>query len=180
MLATEREPNRILNRNSLLLEHDPRHDETAGLLNRRGFFNHAEVAIPESACEQAAVMYLDLDGLKAINDTHGHDAGDEAIRETGRLLRSCLGERGILCRMGGDEFCALVFGGDDVIADFVASVMQSMRTFNDRGGAPYKLNVSAGSASFEIEEGTVPDLAALMVEADGKLHHMKRSKKGLP
>jgi len=123
MLATERELNRILNRNNLLLEHDSQHDEMTGLLNRRGFFNHAEIAIPESTCKQAAVMYLDLDGLKAINDTYGHDAGDEAIRETGRLLRSCLGERGILCRMGGDEFCALVFGDDEVIADFVASVM---------------------------------------------------------
>ena len=151
-----------------------------GLLNRRGFFNHAEIALPESTCKQAAVMYLDLDGLKAINDTYGHDAGDEAIRETGRLLRSCLGERGILCRMGGDEFCALVFGDDDVIADFVASVMRSMQAFNDQGGAPYRLDISAGSAPFEIVQGCAPDLAALMVEADGKLYHMKRSKKGLP
>jgi len=55
-----------------------------------------------------------------------------------------------------------------------------MQAFNDQGGAPYKLNISAGSASFEIEEGCLPDLAALMVEADSKLYHMKRSKKGLP
>jgi GGDEF domain-containing protein len=58
--------------------------------------------------------------------------------------------------------------------------MHSMQAFNEQSGAPYKLNISAGSASFEIEQGCTPDLAALMVEADSKLYHMKRSKKGLP
>ena len=180
MLATEREPNRIPNGNDPLSERGSRHDEMTGPLNRRGFFSHAGIAIPESTCKQAAVTCPGLDGLKAINDTHGHDAGDEAIRETGRLLRSCLGERGILCRMGGDEFCALVFGDDDAMADFVASVMQPMRASNDRGGAPHRLDISAGPAPFEVARGRTPGLAAPVVEADGKPHHMKRGKRGPP
>ena len=178
-LATERELNQILNTSNLLLEHDSQHDEMTGLLNRRGFFNHAEILLSESASGPAAVMYLDLDGLKAINDTFGHDAGDEAIRETGRLLRSCIGERGILCRMGGDEFCALVLGDDAVVADVTRAVMRALETFNETSGAPYALNISVGSAAFEVGEGTAPDLSALMVEADSRLYHMKRAKKGL-
>ena len=66
------------------------------------------------------------------------------------------------------------------MADFDASATRSMRAPSDRGGAPYKPNISAGSASFEIARGRAPGLAALMVEAGGKPCHMARGERGLP
>jgi diguanylate cyclase (GGDEF)-like protein len=87
-------------------------DPLTGAANRRGW--EALLAAEEDRCarygDHAAVLILDLDGLKAVNDTYGHPAGDEMLRLTNQVLESCLREADAVARLGGDEFGVLVVG----------------------------------------------------------------------
>ena len=85
-------------------------DELTGLYNRRGFFMTAEplVRIAERDGRSFLVFYADLDGLKNINDTLGHPAGDEAIRDATWVLNQTFRSADIVARLGGDEFVVLV------------------------------------------------------------------------
>jgi diguanylate cyclase (GGDEF)-like protein len=86
------------------LIHDARHDSLTGLPNRRSIFEQLETALPETSSSPAAVMFVDLDGLKAINDSLGHDRADEMIREIAGRLRTAIRGVDFVGRFGGDEF----------------------------------------------------------------------------
>jgi diguanylate cyclase (GGDEF)-like protein len=85
-----------------------RRDALTGLANRLAW-DEAIDAYPNGA--PAVVVVLDVDGLKAINDTHGHDAGDEVITDVARVLRAAVREDDLVARVGGDEF-AVLLGAD--------------------------------------------------------------------
>lgn len=103
-------------------------DELTGLLNRRGFYDHfrrelaaarragtAGGATREGAGERApggVVVMIDLDGFKAINDTHGHLAGDSYLRQVARLIAAAVRQEDVVARIGGDEFAILLTGID--------------------------------------------------------------------
>lgn len=178
MIANEREMNQLLNQNNLLLKQQSQHDELTGLLNRRGFTNRLEHLLGIYEGRHAAVMYLDLDGLKTINDTLGHDMGDEAIRSTARILKSCMPEGGVLSRQGGDEFAAFVLTpNDEQINELAHEVQAAMDDFNATHNNPYTLAISVGSASFDIEKSTSSRIPDLMALADERLYDMKRRHK---
>jgi diguanylate cyclase (GGDEF)-like protein len=86
------------------LIHDARHDSLTGLPNRPAIFEQLETALPETSSSPAAVMFVDLDGLKAINDSLGHDRADEMIREIACRLRTAIRRVDFVGRFGGDEF----------------------------------------------------------------------------
>lgn len=85
-------------------------DALTGLLNRRGFHQSLEASLAriERNGRRMAVLYLDLDGFKLINDSLGHEAGDRVLRRVAEQLKHCLRPYDILARMGGDEFTALL------------------------------------------------------------------------
>jgi diguanylate cyclase (GGDEF)-like protein len=91
------------------LHYEARHDELTGLPNRLTFRELLEVRAPATADgrHRAAVMLLDVDGFKAVNDTLGHPAGDELLQELGRRLRAAAGDEALVARLGGDEFAVL-------------------------------------------------------------------------
>lgn len=178
MIANEREMNRLLNVNNLRLEAQSQHDEMTGLLNRRGFTNQIEHMVHANQGKRAAVMYLDLDGLKTINDTLGHDMGDEAIRNTARTLREVLPTHAVLSRMGGDEYAAFVILNDNEQAqDIVEMSQEAMRMFNATHDVPYRLSISAGVCDFVIRQDSDQRMPDYMVEADTHLYEMKRKRK---
>lgn len=87
------------------LRHDARHDSLTGLPNRAAIFERLDAAIQRLQPQAAlAVLFVDLDGLKATNDTFGHDIADEMIREVAQRLSKCVREEDFVGRMGGDEF----------------------------------------------------------------------------
>jgi diguanylate cyclase (GGDEF)-like protein len=90
-------------------------DDLTGLLNRRGWRTTAERELARAGSESTRVglLVLDLDNLKEINDTRGHDEGDRVLVETAERMRTALREGDVLARLGGDEFGALLLGTFD-------------------------------------------------------------------
>ena len=83
------------------------HDPLTGLVNRRGFLVALEHALTTVTVRQVGLLFLDLDGFKAVNDGLGHEAGDAVLVEVGRRIRACTRAEEVVARLGGDEFTVL-------------------------------------------------------------------------
>jgi diguanylate cyclase (GGDEF)-like protein len=101
------------------LEHQAFHDPLTGLANRLLFMDRVEHALSRRG-GNVAVLYIDLDDFKTINDTLGHDAGDDLLRETARRLRDTLRTADTPARLGGDEFAVLLVDIPEAHARIVA------------------------------------------------------------
>jgi diguanylate cyclase (GGDEF)-like protein len=89
------------------LHHEATHDALTGLPNRRRMQDALGSSLREDA---VAVLFVDLDGFKPVNDAHGHEAGDELLRQVAERLSGCVREGDVLARVGGDEFVVLMPG----------------------------------------------------------------------
>ena len=88
-------------------------DPLTGLYNRRGLFTLVEQQLKNIARTKGSLMtltFIDIDDMKSINDTLGHDAGDKALIDTANILRQILREADIIARIGGDEFAIIATG----------------------------------------------------------------------
>lgn len=92
------------------LTHLATHDSLTGLPNRSLFHEHLEIILHNAGRHgrQVALLFIDLDGFKAVNDTYGHDSGDRLLTEISERMRQCIRKDDILARMGGDEFTILL------------------------------------------------------------------------
>ena len=92
------------------LEEMVRTDDLTGLLNRRAFSETTSRVLAEAKRydEQGVLLFIDLDGFKPVNDTYGHAAGDEVLKQIGRLLKDTVRETDYAARLGGDEFAVLL------------------------------------------------------------------------
>ncbi|MFL5579482.1 MAG: two-component regulator propeller domain-containing protein [Gemmatimonadaceae bacterium] len=155
-------------------------DDLTGLYNRRGLVALAEqqVRTAERARVGFAVAFVDMDGLKEINDTWGHRTGDRAIADAAALLRATFRESDVVARLGGDEFAALVpddpsgaKGGAEAacarLADLVAR-------HNATAGRPYRVSLSVGLARFD--PGAPLSLETLLEAADRAMYADKKLK----
>jgi diguanylate cyclase (GGDEF)-like protein/PAS domain S-box-containing protein len=113
------------------VEHQAFHDALTGLANRALFLNRVEhaLALRDRNGMALSILFIDLDGFKAVNDTQGHAAGDELLRETARRLTGSLRPTDTVARIGGDEFAVLLEGSDAGSAQVVADRIQ---TANER------------------------------------------------
>lgn len=158
------------------LEHQAVTDPLTGLLNRRGFYQTAESALVrnERADRAQALLYLDLDGFKRINDKYGHDAGDRVLRWVGEQLKECLRPYDVIARMGGDEFTALL---DDLeypeqAAKVAEKLIERIGVCQHIDGLEIALGVSIGIATYP-ESGC--NLDSLMRAADIAMYAAKRA-----
>lgn len=124
----------VENRLQYLNQHDP----LTGLYNRHHFTQELTRALEKASADdsQSALLYLDLNELKDINDSLGHAAGDRLLLKIARLFREKLGESAVLARFSGDEFTALLHGmSESQIKEAVASVLTSLKetTFTESG-----------------------------------------------
>jgi diguanylate cyclase (GGDEF)-like protein len=150
-------------------------DELTGLYNRRGFFALAEHQ--RRQCLRTGhglvVVQADVDGLKEINDTLGHQAGDQAIAASAAVLRCTFRESDIVARLGGDEFAAVAVDADeDSAARILERLEQAVDAQNVRGSLGFRLSLSVGAALLMPLART--SLAELLAEADRSLYREKR------
>ncbi len=99
-----------LQRNVLVskVHHQAFHDSLTNLPNRRSFEEHFSTLINDQSDMKFAILFCDLDGFKAVNDTHGHDVGDKVLRICASRMDNCIRHGDYLARMGGDEFAVIV------------------------------------------------------------------------
>lgn len=150
-------------------------DELTGLANRRGFLLEAERRL-EAARRGAGggvLFFFDLDGLKAINDTDGHPAGDRVLCDAGAVLRATFRSGDVLGRIGGDEFAALADGLPAVETETIAArLIGKLAERNHlRADDEPELKLSAGWCAYRAPE--VPPLGDLLRRADAAMYRQK-------
>ncbi len=151
-------------------------DELTDLPNRRAFITLSEQALKLARRLERDVLmiFIDVDHLKRINDTHGHLAGDRALIDTARVLRESCREADIIARLGGDEFVALMTVDSDQSAEIVCERIRArVETHNRENERDYELSLSVG-AKLSKAEGTM--LADLLAQADTALYEQKRGR----
>ena len=154
------------------------HDELTGLLNRRGFFACLGETIG-SRDDRVAVLLLDLDGFKEINDTLGHASGDALLRQIGSRLRGALRERDEIARLGGDEFAVLVDAPrtkNSDVGELGRRVRDTLTAPFEVAGLSLQVRASVGVAVFP-EHGTTAD--ELLRLADIAMYQAKQNRTGL-
>ncbi len=164
-------------RDNLRLSRECYFDELTGLLNRRGFYNAALplLNLAKRRKGHVAAIMIDIDFFKRVNDTHGHQKGDEVLKSIGSLVKSSIRDSDLSARYGGEEF--LVFcpeikpGGGQVVAEKIRS---SIEAFSCDG---VSVTVSLGSAEAvpQPDSNCDEDLAVLIKEADALLYEAKHS-----
>lgn len=156
-------------------------DELTGLHNRRAFFTLAEHALKVAHRRQTECLlfYIDVDDLKKVNDSYGHDAGSAMLAETATILVNVFRDSDIVARVGGDEFAVLAIANPVKNAHLVLNRLSTkVSAFNNSGDRPYKLSVSVGLAPFLPGSGrSVNDL---MREADEAMYDEKKRYRGSP
>lgn len=151
-------------------------DALTGLLNRRGFFDVAEAQLAEAARtgHTCVVAFVDVDGLKTVNDEFGHVAGDEVIVEVARALRSVTRPHDVLARLGGDEFCVLMVNQPDGHQGLRERLVRRLEEVSVGRAYLVPLSASVGTAStFGLPGATIDDLVLL---ADQRMYEHKRSR----
>lgn len=153
-------------------------DDLTGLYNRRGFSElgeqHLKLAIRTG--KAVLLVFLDVDDLKTINDTLGHQTGDQALIRVGDLLKETFRQSDILARIGGDEFAVMAL---EALEENEAQLLQRLRERVDEvnlsGEVSYQLSVSVGAARFSGEDSA--RLEDLLAEVDEAMYEEKWSKK---
>lgn len=162
-------------------------DPLTGLLNRRGLLDHADWQLQRAALERTpvALMVLDVDHFKQINDRFGHDIGDRVLQDMARLLKQYLRANDACARLGGEEFCALLTG---IHREGAIAVAERFRIALAEGGARVTAgNRDDGDANAETAIGVTVSIGLsislegrlnikdLLQEADQALYQAKRS-----
>jgi len=152
-------------------------DELTGLYNRRGFLQAGRrfLQVAKRELQPAYLLYCDLDGLKQVNDTYGHTAGDALLKQTGNLLRDLFPEYGVfsvLGRLGGDEFAVLTMrgpGGGDLL----------LRARRPQAGSwdVRPLSLSVGTAYFDPRSAW--DICDLLKSAEQGMYEQRRQHRRL-
>jgi diguanylate cyclase (GGDEF)-like protein/putative nucleotidyltransferase with HDIG domain len=161
--------------------HESQTDALTGLPNRRSFERQLRAGLTRSLQSQtaASLVVLDLDRLKEINDTYGHEAGDRALRAIGTVLRSTVRETDLCARFAGDEFVIVLWDCNPArergrITDVQNAV--SAYPFEPRQGVRVPLSISAGCARFPADGLTLDDL---LIAADERMYQDKAERRAL-
>lgn len=160
------------------LFHRATHDALTGLANRALFFDRLRqnLAQAQRNSERMAVLNLDMDGLKPINDLHGHRAGDAALKELANRIKSSARESDTVARVGGDEFGVILPNINDYqrASAQTQRLAQTIRSPFQFEGQQFDLDASIGLAMFP-EDGDA--LEVLLEKADQSMYAMKRARK---
>lgn len=150
-------------------------DDLTGLYNRRGFFTLAEqqMKLAERTGEAFLLIYIDLNNLKRLNDTFGHQQGDRALQETAEILQRAFRESDLIARVGGDEFVVLAIDAcpndTDTVIGRLGDALEAHNATRDRR---FRLSMSVGVAGYDPESPTSID--KLLSQADREMYQAKQ------
>jgi len=156
-------------------------DELTGLHNRRAFLAAAErqVKLAERTGADLLLVFADLDGLKLVNDTWGHEEGDRALVEAADLLEETFRDSDVMGRLGGDEFVVLMVDcAPDEAEMLVGRLLRNMRVRNDQPNRRYKLSISFGLTHHR--PGVPCSVDELIRRADASMYERKRERMRRP
>ncbi|MDY6969180.1 MAG: diguanylate cyclase [Spirochaetota bacterium] len=152
-------------------------DDLTGLYNRRGFFllSQKQLEMAKRSNKKMFVIFIDVDNLKWINDTSGHQEGDKALVNTANILTNTFREADIIARMGGDEFAIIAMESSEDSENILFSRLQrNIDLFNQESDLNYEISVSIGIAYYDsTKEKTVDEILA---SADKLMYKHKKSK----
>lgn len=154
-------------------------DDLTSLFNRRGFMVLAENQLkiaPRRNESSMTMIYIDVDNLKYINDTHGHQVGDQALLVLAKMLQNTFRGSDIIGRLGGDEFAVLALDTDvNYIDQIIDRLRNKVSNFNLQNEHPFHLSVSIGTSSYLSTNPKT--LKELLKEADKQQYEEKYRKK---
>lgn len=170
------EQNAQINEQKRQIEYQATHDALTGLPTMRWLKEHFTIEISRARREdnKVAVLFIDLDGFKLANDTHGHDAGDHVLRVIGHRLSESIRMVDLAARMGGDEFIVIACGLDqaneaDLISEKLRAVVEQPVSYKDQS---IHVGASIGTAIFPDDAEAPEELIAL---ADKAMYVAKRA-----
>jgi len=154
-------------------------DELTGLYNRRGFFLLAEQQLKLARRTQTSycILFADLDGLKKINDTLGHEMGDRVIVDAAQILNQTFRDADIIARMGGDEFVLFLPICSSNSSDFYLRLQSNIDRLNQQPERAYILSISLGVRPGDFNNDF--SLEQLVAQADKLMYEHKRTKRCL-
>lgn len=149
-------------------------DELTGLYNRRGFLALAErqLKLARRSGRSLLLFFIDVDGLKEINDLFGHSEGDAALKCAAEALETTFRDSDVIARFGGDEFAALAIEASDQSVAAIRERLTEYLNSAKRQGSDYKFSVSLGAARFDPWNPT--SIRELIAEADQAMYEQKR------
>lgn len=153
-------------------------DQLTGLLNRRGFLSLTEQQLKLSTRTKNRMIFffVDMDGMKWINDTLGHKEGDNALIEVANILKEAFRSSDIIARMGGDEFATLAIDTREGDSEIMIGRLEGLiHRHNNQENRKYNLSVSVGCSIYDPENPCSID--EIMAKADQLMYEQKRSKK---
>lgn len=151
-------------------------DELTKLFNRRGFYEYGQQLIDVAVADgqTGSVFFCDLDGLKGINDTYGHEIGDLAIKTEAKVLRAAFRDSDMVGRLSGDEFGIVAPGLPERKVEVIRERIKNLNEeFSQEANLPFILSISIGPVEFNSEH---TDLKDLLKEADKELYKEKKIK----
>jgi diguanylate cyclase (GGDEF)-like protein/PAS domain S-box-containing protein len=152
-------------------------DELTGLFNRRGLLKQAApyFDFARRQKEKLLLLFIDLDGMKKINDEFGHNEGDNALIQTAQILNRSFRSSDIIARLGGDEFIVLVTDLNANKEEAITRLNDNLKAYNRSETRAHKLAFSIGVATLEPERMTC--FEELLEQADQAMYEQKRMKR---
>lgn len=149
-------------------------DELTGLCNRRGFLALADrqLKLARRSDRSLVLFFMDLDGLKEINDVFGHTEGDAALKWTAEALKATFRDSDVVARFGGDEFAALAIEASGQSEFAIRERLSKYLNSQSRGDTHHKFSVSLGTARFDPWNPV--SIRELIAEADRAMYQQKR------
>ena len=152
-------------------------DTLTGLYNRRGFLTIAEeqLKLAHRTGDTLALAFIDLDGMKRINDEQGHEFGDMALVATARILRSTFRTSDVVARLGGDEFIVLAIAAGGSFGARISKRLLQVRSQHNRSPGAVRVSFSVGFAEYVPGLSKQSSIEQLITEADQAMYAEKQS-----
>jgi diguanylate cyclase (GGDEF)-like protein len=156
-------------------------DPLTGLANRQLFIDHLQnaMALTERNGKYCACVFIDLDGFKRVNDTHGHATGDSLLMEVSKRITGSLRETDLVARLGGDEFAVTAQCFHVPVDAIMVSgrILKAVSTITEVSGIPVEISASVGVSWYQFEEGKEISVDTLIDNADKAMYAAKRAGK---